>query len=380
MRQARSLWGIVAVSLVAISLFPVYTVLFLAPRFEELLLQNTKEEAIRLAGYLSTLVIEESEPQSGSALPSLRPDRLGSLEHDEHLVKMRVFSPSGEIVYSTDSTEVGQFNREGYFRQIARGGAHRAEFIPEHARSLENEVVPADVVETYVPILREGRLLGVFELYHDISKERRALGRLIYRSYGTLFVMAIGLLALVLVSSVQAHRSMEERARAEEQLRQLSLTDDLTGLYNRRGFLALAEQQVRVANRGKKPMMVISADLDGLKGINDSFGHKEGDAAIVETAHILRESFRDADLVARMGGDEFAILLTGGDAGFDGASLDARLQEILEKRNARGNRPYRISVSAGFARFEAGEALGLEEWLHRADGMMYERKRQRRGA
>jgi diguanylate cyclase (GGDEF)-like protein len=379
MRQARSLWVIVGVSLVAISLFPVYAVGVLAPRFEELLLENTKEEAIRLARYFSAFAVEESEEPGATALPPDLRDRLASLERDEHLVKMRVYSPSGEILYSTDPAEVGQVNREGYFRQRAESGTQRAEIIPRHARSLENEVFPADVVETYVPIVKGGRLLGVFELYHDVSKQRTDLNRLIYRSYGTLFVMAVGLLALVLVSSLQAQRSMRERARAEERLRQLSLTDELTGLYNRRGFFALAEQQTRIASRGKKPMLVVSADLDGLKMINDGFGHKEGDAAIVETARILRESSRNADLVARMGGDEFAVLLTGGEAAFDGEQLDARLQEIVEKHNERGDRPYRIAVSAGFAHCDPGEARTFEERLHRADAMMYAQKRRKRG-
>jgi predicted signal transduction protein with EAL and GGDEF domain len=222
---------------------------------------------------------------------------------------MRIFSPFGEIIYSTEPTEVGQFNKNAYFRQIAATGTGRAEIIPKQSRSLENEVVAADVVETYVPITKEGRLLGVFELYHNVSKRRSDLNRLIYRSYSTLFIMAIGLLVLVLVSSSQAHRSMKEKARAEEQLRLLSLTDDLTGLYNRRGFLTLAEQQTRVANRDRKPMMVISADLDALKD----------------------------------------------------------------------DRQYKISVSAGFADFDAAGTHTFEEWLHRADTMMYEQKRQKKG-
>jgi len=378
MRPSRSLWATVCVSLAAISAFPIYTVFYLGPHFEELLVDNTKEEAIRLASSFSIFVVEEDKELRRGALPRDLLDRLGSLEGGGHLVKMRIFSPSGEIIYSSEPTEVGQFNEEAYFKEITTHGKARAEIIPTHSRSLENEVVPADVVETYVPITKGGRLLGVFELYHDVSKGRKDLNRLVYRSYGTLFVMALGLLVLVLAGSFQAHRSMQERARAEEQLRQLSLTDELTGLYNRRGFLALAEQQVRVAGRDKKPMMVVSADLDGLKAINDTFGHKEGDAAIVETAQILRESFRNADLVARMSGDEFAILLTGGQAEFDGEKLDQRLQEIVEKHNARNSRHYKISVSAGFASFEAAGTDALEERLHRADTMMYEQKRRRR--
>ena len=378
MGQTRFSWATVWVSLVAISVFPIYTAVVLAPRFEQLLVKNTKDEAIRLARSFSTLAVEEEKELSRGELPTHLLDRLGSLEDDGHLVKMRIFSPSGEIIYSSEPTEVGHVNKEAYFKEITASGTARAEIIPTHSRSLENEVVPADVVETYVPITRGGRLLGVFELYHNVSRGRKDLNRLVYRSYGTLFIMALGLLVLVFASSFQAHRSMQERARAEEQLRQLSLTDDLTGLYNRRGFLALAEQQTRVANRDKKPMMVVSADLDGLKGINDTFGHKEGDAAIAETAEILRESFRNADLVARMGGDEFAILLTGGEAEFDKEKLDRRLQEIVEKHNRKEDRQYKISVSAGFTSFEAAGTDTFEEWLHRADTMMYEQKRQKR--
>lgn len=378
MRQSRFLWATVSVSLVAISLFPIYTVFFLAPRFKQLLVENTKDEAIRLASYFSTFVVEEGKELRRGTLPTHLLDRLGSLEGDGRLAKMRIFAASGEIIYSTDSTEVGHFNKEAYFRQIAATGTGRAEVIPKQSTSLENEVVPADVVETYVPITKGGRVLGVFELYHNVSKEQQDLDRLIYRSYGTLFMMAIGLLVLVLVSSFRAHRSMKETARAEERLRLLSLTDELTGLYNRRGFLALAEQQTRVANRDGKPMMVVSADLDGLKEINDTFGHKEGDAAIAETAHILRESFRKADIVARIGGDEFAILLTGGEAEFDRGKLDGRLQKTVEKHNSLNDRQYRISVSAGFAYFDAAGAQTFDEWLHRADTMMYEQKRQKK--
>ena len=379
MRQSRSLWTTVSASLVAIGLFPIYTVFFLAPRFEELLVEDTKAEAIRLAGYFSTFVVENDEELTRGTLHAHLLDRLGSLEGDRHLVKMRIFSPSGEIIYSTEPTEVGQVNQEAYFKQIAGRATGRAEIIPRQSRSLENEVVPVEVVETYIPITKGGRLLGVFELYHNVSKERQDLNRLIYRSYGTLSIMAGGLLVLVLFSSSQAHRSMGERARVEEQLRLLSLTDDLTGLYNRRAFLALAEQQTRHANRDKKPMMVVSADLDGLKEINDTFGHHVGDAAIVEAAHVLRKTFRKADRVARIGGDEFALLLTGGEAQFDGGELDGRLQKIVEKHNQKSGRPYEISVSAGFAYFDPAGTHTFEEWLHRADTMMYEQKREKKG-
>jgi diguanylate cyclase (GGDEF)-like protein len=328
----------VSISLFSISLFPIYTIFFLAPHFTELLVENTKQEAVRLAKYFSTFVVAETGELSRKTIPTQLLDRLGSLEGDDHLTKIKIFSVSGEIIYSTEPTEVGLYNREAYFKEIEATGTGRAEIIPKQSPSLDNEVFAADVVETYVPIKNGERLLGVIELYRNVSKERSDLNRLIYRSYGTLFAMALALLILVMLSSFHAHRSMKERTRVEEQLRLLSLTDDLTGLYNRRGFLALAQQQTRVARRDQKPMLVISADLDGLKDINDTFGHQQGDAAIAETAHILRESFRKSDVIARIGGDEFAVLLTAGEAEFDRGRLGARLQRVVDRHNKRRNR------------------------------------------
>lgn len=380
MSRYKFLWGTMLIALVSVSLFPIYTIVYLEPYLTELLTQDTKDEAVRIANFFSTFVASESQELKKETLPKELLTRLGYFRGDGHLTKMKIYAPSGEVLYSTEADEVGQVNQEQYFRQIEATRTGRTEIVPENSRTLENEVVASDVIETYVPILRQGRLIGVFELYHNVSKERKDLNRLFHRSYGTLFVMALCLMFLVLLSSVQTHRGLKEREKTEERLRLLSLTDDLTGLYNRRGFLALAEQQTRVAMRDRKPMLVVSADLDGLKAINDTFGHKEGDAAIVETAHVLRECFRKSDLIARLGGDEFAVLLTGGEAEFDRDQLSSRLQAIVDRHNEVNDWPYRISVSAGFAYFDAAGRHTFEDLLHEADKMMYEQKRQRKEA
>jgi hypothetical protein len=106
------MWATVCVSLVAISVFPIYTAFYLAPHFEELLVSSTKDEAIRLARSFSIFVVEEDKELRRGALPTYLLDRLGSLEDGGHLVKMRIFSPSGEIIYSSEPTEVGHFNKE----------------------------------------------------------------------------------------------------------------------------------------------------------------------------------------------------------------------------------------------------------------------------
>ena len=164
-----------------------------------------------------------------------------------------------------------------------------------------------------------------------------------------------------------------QRTRTEDALRELSLVDDLTKVYNRRGFLTVAEQQLKVAHRTKKEMSLFYADLDDLKRINDSFGHKEGDAALVEAAELLKDAFRDSDIVARLSGDEFAILAIDIAEG-KVAALARRLRERIQARNARPDVAYPISFSLGIARYDPARPVSLQELLTEADGKMYAEK------
>ena len=172
-------------------------------------------------------------------------------------------------------------------------------------------------------------------------------------------------------------KDISELKMTEEKLLSLSNTDELTGLFNRRGFFALAGQQLKISQRLKKGMSLLSADLDGLKKINDTFGHQVGDRALIETASILRECFRDVDIIARIGGDEFVILLIEPSH----AKLDAytaRLQRKIEQRNCRYERNYTLSISIGIAHFEPGSPCTIDDLIARADGLMYEQKRNKK--
>ena len=132
---------------------------------------------------------------------------------------------------------------------------------------------------------------------------------------------------------VRSIRYAVERKRAEEAIRALSLEDELTGLANRRGFFTLAEQQLKVARRTKTGLFLLFADVDGLKATNDRFGHAEGDRLIRDAARILRATFRDSDIVARIGGDEFVVLMIQTDDTAPAQFL-ARLAAEIERRNA----------------------------------------------
>lgn len=165
---------------------------------------------------------------------------------------------------------------------------------------------------------------------------------------------------------------------AEERLYSMTITDELTGLYNRRGFLTLSDQQLKQANRDNKKMFLMSSDLDYLKLINDHLGHKAGDRALTNTANILKETFRESDVIARMGGDEFIVL--GMVTPYYGIqTLTKRLKENLNVHNSLADEPLEdISLSFGFALYDPSQPCSIEELLTNADELMYIDKRKKR--
>ncbi|HTU64007.1 MAG TPA: sensor domain-containing diguanylate cyclase, partial [Polyangiales bacterium] len=167
---------------------------------------------------------------------------------------------------------------------------------------------------------------------------------------------------------------LEEHA---QRLSALSLRDELTGLYNRRGFMELARQQLRFVERNKRPVVLIFVDLDGMKPINDTLGHEQGDHAIQETAQILKRTFRASDIVARLGGDEFVVLAIDANAERADAARQ-RTRAAVDAWNARGAAPFQLSLSLGTAQHEPGETI--EDLLTRADAEMYQQKRARPGS
>jgi diguanylate cyclase (GGDEF)-like protein len=153
----------------------------------------------------------------------------------------------------------------------------------------------------------------------------------------------------------------------------LAFLDELTGLYNRRGFLTLAEQQLKTADRAKREMLLLFADFDDLKHINDTLGHTQGDLALIEVADVLRDKFRESDIIARIGGDEFVVLATE-TGGSSADAITARLQENLKAINAREGRSYKLSLSMGIAHYDFEQPCSIDALLARADRAMYERK------
>ncbi len=172
-------------------------------------------------------------------------------------------------------------------------------------------------------------------------------------------------------------RDVTGRKHLEEELRSLSLRDELTGLYNRRGFITLAERELKMADRLKRGIFMLYADLDGLKAINDTLGHKEGDGAIRETAEVLSDTFRNSDIIGRIGGDEFVIVPIG-IAGDNIDLIKARLQKNVDIQNRKLDRKYELSISVGVAYYDPAHLETIDELLMRADALMYEQKNNKR--
>jgi len=170
-----------------------------------------------------------------------------------------------------------------------------------------------------------------------------------------------------------------ERHRMIETLRSAAMIDDLTGLYNRRGLLTLAGHHVKLAQRSHRQLLLIFADLDDFKDINDTWGHAEGDLALIETAEALRRTFRGSDILARLGGDEFVVVAVD-PGGVSSDTVTARLRENLRAFNAGAGRPYALSLSTGTMRFEPSNSVSILDLLARVDEAMYQEKRSRRRA
>ncbi|MHC4183446.1 MAG: GGDEF domain-containing protein [Planctomycetota bacterium] len=167
--------------------------------------------------------------------------------------------------------------------------------------------------------------------------------------------------------------------KLKEKLIKMSVTDELTSLNNRRGFFTLAEQQLKQANREKNKIYLLYADLDNLKSINDELGHQGGDQALIETANLLRDTFRDSDIIARIGGDEFVVIPIG--TADDGVNLAvSRFSQNLVKQNAKGERNYKLSISIGLACYDPEAPNSIDELLSKADKSMYEEKRKKKNS
>jgi len=189
----------------------------------------------------------------------------------------------------------------------------------------------------------------------------------------------------VAMENVAVYTELEDRVRdrtaalqrANEEIQHLSITDELTGLLNRRGFYLLAEPALETAQRSGRGCLLAFLDVDGLKRVNDEQGHDAGDALIRDVAAVLQSALRRSDIVARMGGDEFCVLMP--DLDGDPAMVRQKFTEAFTSFNDREQRSYRLAASVGLVQTSRDHESTLDKLLAQADELMYQDKRGRAG-
>jgi len=534
----------VGLLLTAIFIMPSYVYFFLSPDLYQLVVDNSVTEAKRLSSRLVSSFILREDGVAGESIRDCLLSNETGIKKDYQIEELKFFTPAGQIVYSSDHTDIGKVNKNGNLKKVIALRESYIRVVEEGRKTLEGSVAPASIVETYVPIMQDGKFAGVLEIYYDITQVKSQFDKLMIKVYTVLAVISCAMVFLTCFTFCRARKSMAgekllaeemernfqtevlfnklfqlslvkttmeeileiflyhitslpwlevepkgafflvgenakvlelkaerglgremlavcnrlsfgtcicghtaaseewffpdmrceeahenhcpgmaphghycvpihasggkllgvftvytkagmarhpnveklflaaanliagiiERKQLEDKLRNISITDELTGLFNRRGFRTLAQQELDLAERQNAKMAVFYIDMDGLKQINDRNGHNAGDQAIVDTAEILKETFRAGDIIARIGGDEFAIFGAFSPEPGSLATMKQRLAERIRCFNEKKERPYDLSCSVGVAYIIPEGPGALDEILYQADSSMYQEK------
>jgi len=235
--------NIFIVSLVIAIILPVMIIFFIYPSFTVQLTKDTEDEAIRVARHLMTLVIPEKNELTRDSMTAEVINSTQWVIHDFKLMKLKIFSKSGEILYSTSSKDIGVINKYWYFHDLVAKGKVYTKVVKKNNVSLEDQIVTADVVETYVPIMKSNVFSGAFEIYYDITARKESLENLLLSSSIVLFVLVISFISTIIFALIRAANNIVRRELIEEELRE-------------------SEKKFRTLYR-KTPVMLHSIDREG---------------------------------------------------------------------------------------------------------------------
>lgn len=379
MYKSKILNLITIIVVLIVCALPLYVKFVIWPSYDQFVMGHTE------AGleFLAAQMVKDQEVRTpfseGAAAPQFLIDQVERIRKTVGLLKVKIFTPQGLIVYSSDAEDIGQFTKKEFFPQMLADGKSRSQFAQKKIRHDDGRELSQDIIESYVPIRHAGEAIGAFEIYFDVTEINRDLHSLTRRQLLVLVPVVLALLVAVLISTYFADKSMQALAKAKDRFQELSITDNLTGLLNYRGFKASAKQQLKIIDRGEKYAFLIFIDLNEFKRINDDMGHEMGDCALAEAAGILKRTFRESDIIGRLGGDEFAILAPQNEDLADEQAIGCRLEEQISRWNASHNEEgYIISMSYGIVAYSPQETRTLKEMLKKADAKMYENKQQKK--
>lgn len=288
MFKVKFLRNFLILSLLIAVVLPLYEIYFIGPSYRALLVEETEDEAIRYAHFLVRSLGLEKLLLTRQDIPPTVGHDVGLLQDDSLLAKLRVFGPTGEIVFSTVAEEVGRRNDKAYFRDIVAAGRVYSKVVRKNSYSAERQLVRSDVVETYVPIVHDGQFVGAIEVYYDITGNAARIETLERHSILLLLAICGAFLVLVLLLLRKARQSIQARQEAEEALRQVN--DQLDGrVRERTGQLLQANQQLtdEIAERTLAQMALSEAlaDSQEARGKIDAILASVDDGLLVTDPH-----------------------------------------------------------------------------------------------
>lgn len=244
MIRKRFLSAILLISLIAVLFLPFYTNLYLYPSFNDHLMKDAEESAEQMASHISHYLYYTGQDLQKSDITPDVIDEIYELVDDFGVEKVKIFAPSGEVIYSTDPVDIGIVNVRDYFRTLIDTGTNYTKIVKKDTRSAEDRLLQVDVVETYVPIMYEKKVIGACEVYYDITEHRKSVNNLIVKSSTIVYLVTLILLAAILLTLYRLNKDMLARERAEKKLAQH--LDQLESLVNARtAELQLANKLLR---------------------------------------------------------------------------------------------------------------------------------------
>lgn len=215
MFNSRYLTCFVAISLAAVFALPIYIYFSLTPQFGELIIKNTEREAQRVSRHIISMFIPAEDALHKQTIRDLLRNNDKKLREEFHLKKLKLFLPSGEVLFSSEEKDIGKINSRSYFTEVVARGEIFSKVVKKNEESLEGQEMAVDVVEIYVPIMRDGNFIGAFEIYYDITESKQKLDMLLYQVHLAIFIISTVLLIAIVFSTYKANAHIAAQKRTE---------------------------------------------------------------------------------------------------------------------------------------------------------------------
>ena len=213
--------NILILSIILVTSLPLYNYLVIRPSFEEFLAESTNDEAVKIAKHFIAMFLPQNTELSKNTIRYYASDDIENFKNDFGLTKFKIYSNSGEIIFSSDPEEIGNLNNQIYFHEIVAKGQVITKGIQKKTKTLEGQLMSVDVVETYVPLMNEGIFRGALEIYYDITARKQQLDKLLSRSSAVVFVIALGLLLSIIIILFIENKTISKRKQAEKEREKL---------------------------------------------------------------------------------------------------------------------------------------------------------------